>query len=529
MKYWIIILILLLAAPVVSQDATPYKFIFGGNNYYGARNASVTWMANHYDGGINGLGDWPGMFDSIFDTALTVYSKDFWCGPYQSSQEMSLAATPTTTQYDERLEDTNGYWKYIYSRHYLDSIGVDEESLVVHFDDDMIAVTQQVDGYRIILKAGISSYSEQRWCYQNWSNTAADTFCYPTGYGWMANALNADVRRAIAYAYRRWFIEDSAKYGPGDHHWTAFFMDNQYRDGESPRLPSYYTLDSTRGGPTSDLDWVEVPGIGTVDGCSTYYDAGVLILDSTIFAVLDSVCDEEGIPRIVGFANVDKAKVYDNAVSLNHTNIVMEAIIDYDNKSWSTWWSHLYVLADTMLNHRDKYILWEFRSDFLCQANPSHWAYDSSRIYMATYCFWLQVRDTNAFISPSRFNDTLRWRDIYEVDFGLPDSGAYKVDSQSVGSHRWFTFARDYGGDTRVLFTIETNDCDPVLDTVTIALNGDYYAIDVHGDTAVTTVSSVDISPFMGWAGTLIPPSAVAQLKGEVHFKGVYPKGVQGR
>lgn len=502
----ILIFVLLLAGTVGAQDATPYKFAFGGNNYFGPRNATVSWCAEHYDMAINWSSWGKLFFDSLYDTALTEYSKDFWCGPYASSQEVSLVNVDVTMSYAERLTDTAGYWEYVYARHYMDSIGVDEESLVVHYNDDMLAITQQYQGYRKILKSGLNSFSEQRWSYQYWGNDVTDTFCYPSGYSWMANATNADARRAYAYAYRRYFLEDSAKYGPGDHHWTVYFMDNQYRDGESPRLPSYYTLDSTRGGATSDLDWVEIDGIGTTEGCSTYYDAGVLLLDSTIAAVMDEVCSDS-ISLVRGFANVDKAKLFDNVVSLRHTNITLEFIIDWDNKSWSTWWSHLYGLADSMLNHRDRYVLWEFRSDYLCVSDPGHWAYDSSRIYMATYAFWLTVRDTNAFISPSRFNDTLRWRDIYEVDFGAPDSSAYKVDSQSTGSHRWFTFARDYGGDSRILFTIETNDCDPATDTVTIALDGDFYAIDVNGDTALTTVSSVDISPFMGWAGTTVAPS----------------------
>ncbi len=55
----LLLLILLTFSVLSAQDKTPYKFVFGGNSYYGPRNASVTWLAERYDVGIAGLADWP--------------------------------------------------------------------------------------------------------------------------------------------------------------------------------------------------------------------------------------------------------------------------------------------------------------------------------------------------------------------------------------------------------------------------------------------------------------------------------------
>ena len=45
----LLLLTLLLAAAISAQDKTPYKFMFGGNSYYGSRNATVQWLAERYD------------------------------------------------------------------------------------------------------------------------------------------------------------------------------------------------------------------------------------------------------------------------------------------------------------------------------------------------------------------------------------------------------------------------------------------------------------------------------------------------
>jgi hypothetical protein len=263
----------ILFASVGAEDKTPYKFMLAGNSYKASegRDVSVTFMAERYDCGIAGLADWPGMMDSIYDTCK-VWGKDFWCGPYASSQEINLYERfGQAMQYNERLQLNDKNWLYIYAKHYLDSLGISPESLVVHIDDDFVDITQASDGQRSYNLTGLS-YPQTRFSYQYWNNTSSDTMFYPAGYVWLANGYNPDARRAIAYAFRRHLIEDSVAYGPGDHHWTALFMDNQYRGGLAPRLYSYYSMNSTSGGPTGGLDWVEQAGMEIVDSNTKYYD-----------------------------------------------------------------------------------------------------------------------------------------------------------------------------------------------------------------------------------------------------------------
>jgi hypothetical protein len=492
-------LLLLLSFTALSAgDKTPYKFVFGGNSYYGARNASVTWLAERYDAAIAGLADWPGMHDSIYDTALAM-GKTFWCGPYASSQEINLYDRFNPgKQYNERLTNITDNWLYIYARHYLDSIGVSVESLVVHIDDDYIAMTQHGDGYREYNLSGLP-YHKRRFTYQYWNNTASDTMFYPAGYIWLANGYNPDARHAIAYAYRRHLIEDSVAYGPGDHHWTAYFMDNQYRGGYAPRLYSYYTLFTTLGGSTGGLDWVEQPGIGNdINANLTYYDRSTLLIDSTIKAVLDSTCDARGLNRINGFANVDKFSAEHLGVQVRYTNVNLENPVDYE-KAWPSAWSRWYAMADTMSNHPERYINWLFMGDFLCSSNPGDWRYDSSRIYMTHYSFFLQVRDTNAFCGPARFNDINRWRRIYEVDFGEPEGLAYEVSSVGSGYSKIAVMRRDYSaGTVAILVRTSHGSADWVNDSIGVNMHKLYREVDINADTSNVADSIFYLKPYTG-------------------------------
>jgi len=490
--------LMFLASASVAQDKTPYKFVFAGNGYYGARNAAVTWLAERYDAGISGLADWPGMHDSIYDTALAL-GKEFWCGPYASSQEINLYSRfGAGMQYNERLQDIGQYWLYIYARHYLDSIGVSEESLVVHVSDDYVSITNEGDGNRAYSLSGLP-YHKRRFSYQYWNNTAADTMFYPAGYCWLANGLNPDTRQAIAYAYRRHFIEDSVAYGPGDHHWTAFFMDNQYRQGVSPRLYSYYDINSTTGGPTSGLDWYEVPGIGDDASANTYYyDNSTLLIDSTLRAVLDSTCDANGLARVYPFANVDKFWPNHLGAQLRHTNVTFENPVDYA-KAWPSAWRQWYIMADTARNHPDKYLIWLMHGDFLCSSNPSDWKYDSSRIYLTHYAFFLQIRDTNTFLAPMRFNDTTRWRAIYEVDLGDADAPAYEVSSVGLNYDKIAVMRRDYGGGSAaVLLRTSHGSADWINDSVAVNMHALYFEIDADADTSTVADSIFYLKPYMG-------------------------------
>lgn len=102
----LLVLTLLLATAIGAGDKTPYKFVFGGNSYTGPENASITWLAERYDCAIAGLSDWPGMFDSISDTADAM-GKVFRAGPYASSQEINLYDRfDPGKQYNERLSSS---------------------------------------------------------------------------------------------------------------------------------------------------------------------------------------------------------------------------------------------------------------------------------------------------------------------------------------------------------------------------------------------------------------------------------------
>ncbi len=494
----LIIVCLLLAGVLSAQDKTPYKFLFAGNSYYGPRNASAQWLAERYDAGIAGTGDWSAMYDSIYHDTRAM-GKEFWCGPYASSQEINLYSRfDAGAQYNDRLADVGTYWLYVYAKHYLDSIGVSPESLVVHIADDYVSITNDGDGARSYSLSGLP-YHKRRFTYQYWNNTPSDTMFYPAGYCWLANGFNRDARNAIAYAYRRHLIEDSARYGPGDFHWSALFMDNQYREGYAPRLYSYYDINSTSGGPTSGLDWYEQPGIGNdVSANTRYYDYSTMLIDSTIEHVLDSTCAVRGLQRIRPFANVDKFSDVTLGVQLRYTNVSLENPVDYA-KAWPNGWQRWYVMADTMAAHPERYVSWGFLGDFLCSSDPSDWRYDSSRIYMTHYAFFLQVRDTNAFIAPSRFNDTTRWRGIYEVDFGEPDAPAYEVSSVGSNYSKIAVMRRDYNnGNVAVLVRTSHGQVDWVHDSVAVNVHGLFYSIDADGNAAAQPDSVFYMKPYMG-------------------------------
>ncbi len=492
------LLLVILVSLAGAQDKTPYKFMFGGNSYYGSRNSTVPWLAARFDGAIAGVGDWPGLHDSLMDAAEAM-GKNFWAGPYASSQEINLYSRFNPgAQYNDRLADVKTYWQYVYAKHYLDSIGVSPESLVVHISDDYVSITNDGDGSRAYSLSGLP-LPKRRFSYQYWNNTASDTMFYPAGYCWLANGYNRDARNALAYAYRRHILEDSATNGPGDHHWNAFFMDNQYREGYAPRLYSYYDINSTTGGPTSGLDWYEQPGIGNDVSANThYYDYSTMLIDSTIEAVLDSACAANGLDKIHSFANVDKFSPVTLGVQLRHTNVALENPVDY-LKAWPNGWQQWYAMADTMAAHPDRYVCWLFLGDFLCSSNPSDWKYDSSRIYMTHYAFFLQVRDTNAFIAPFRFNDTTRWRDIYYVDLGEPDGRAYEVSSVGSSYSKVAVMRRDYNnGAAAVLVRTSNGSVDWVNDNVPVNMHDLYYEIDANADTSATADSIFYMKPYMG-------------------------------
>jgi hypothetical protein len=276
-------------------------------------------------------------------------------------------------------------------------------------------------------------------------------------------------------------------------------MDNQYRGGYAPRLYSYYNINSTSGGPTSGLDWYEQPGIGNdVSSNTIYYDYSTLLIDSTIRAVLDSTCEVHGLEKIIAFANVEKFSPAHLGVAIRHTNVNLENPVDYA-KAWPSGWQQWYAMADTMAAHPERYINWLFMGDFLCSPTPGAWNYDSSRVYMAHYAFFLQVRDTNAYIGPCRFNDVSRWRKIYEVDFGEPDGPAFEVSSTGSSYSKLAVMRRDYnGGATAVLVRTSHGSADWINDVVAVNMHQLYREVGVNADTSATADSIFYLKPYMG-------------------------------
>jgi hypothetical protein len=516
MTRWVFIFIVffmvVLTTTVIATDLTPYKFMMAGNSYSGARNTSITFMADRYDCVIAGMGDWPGMHDSIWDTA-NAGGHTVLMGPYASSNEIVLDFISSNTEtFAERMVDTTNNWFYIYAIHYLDSIGVDPESLVVHIADDSVNITQNegVDNTRGYALGGLN-YIETRFAYQNWKNVSGDTALYPSGYQWMPNGANTDAARAIAYAFRRYLMEDSShatRGTGGGHRWTAIFMDNQYRGGQAPRLYSYYTINGTNGGPTSGLDWVEQAGMEVSDSCTVSYDASTLRIDSTINAVLDA----QGLGPTLTFANIEKFSAihlgavvpFVNAVSLEHP-------LDWE-KNWSTW-AQWYDMADTMANHPEVYIDWSMHTPYLCGAPFVSDSSDSNRIYHFSYSFFLQMRDTNAYMLPGWFNDSTWWRDIYHVDLQEPDGAAYEVSSTGSGGTLLKVMRRNYnsGNDIVILRTCY-NGAGYQTDSVLVSLGGTFSGIDANADTSAG-VTSIYLLPYESWIGTTAGASSDQRLR----------------
>ncbi|MCP4567733.1 MAG: hypothetical protein GY841_09150 [FCB group bacterium] len=484
-----------------SFDKTPYKFLLGGNSYTtDGEDVTNHWLAERYDAGLAGLTDWPGMMEYI-DSTRRAEGEWFLFGPYASSQEINLYERfDKDKPYNQRLQDTEKHWQYIYAKHYLDSIGVSPESLVVHLDDNAINLTQ-FDGSRSYDLSGLPHH-KKRFTYQYWNNTSSDTMFYPAGYVWLANGNNEDARNALAYAFRRHFIEDSALYGNGKAHWTAYFMDNQYRNHQMPRMNSYYTINSSSGGPTSVMDWAEKPGIESTDACTEYFDESTRRIDSTIMGMLDSTCAANGLDRVYGFANINKESPIHLSHILSYVNAVsLEHPIDYNSRpgNWRNW----YDLADTMAAHPEVYINWSLFADYICSSDPGSWRFDSNRVYLMHYSFFLTVQDTNAFLAPGRFNKMDRWRKIYEIDFGKPDGLAYEVSqtgTSDYGDNPYiYVMRRDYdGGNTAVILRTADSQADHVGDSVEVNVHGLFYEVSADGDTSAVADSIYYLKPYMG-------------------------------
>ena len=540
----------------VDRD-TPWKSGFGGNGYIQADHYNYAWLSRH-------MGYWmiagsPIIMNALRDTAA-VYNWPCIVGPYASSQEIDLydGDAGVLNQIDARELDTVNAWLYDYATHYLDSVlpGVSTraETLVVHIADDMISLKQHGDSSRgaapenysrVILTAGLNP-SETRFTYQFFNNTNTDTFAYPMGYQWLANGFSVTTQKAIAYAFVRHFIEDSAKaIGPGigTHPPTGFFSDNQYRNAASPRLNSYYRIDSTRGGPTSEMDWKEIANIeSNQDSLYKYFDKSTGPIDTMIQSWLDAATTAGGLPRIRQCVNIDKSNVAMLSATLPFVSgVSLENPIGVTSNAPS--WLTLLAYGDTMAQHLNKMVVWTIPTDVGYLTNSgtdtATWAMghigDISKLHLA---FFACVQDTNAYVTFMRFNDSLRWYNIYEVDLGLPD--AYTRVLYTFGNRNWvrdttiagnedtketdstylYIWQRNYDDSNNVVLLMTCSDGRWGRTAIapygtafqkTVSLEEYYYPINANGETSATSVNSVVLTPYEAFIGTKkgIRPSTI--------------------
>jgi len=471
----------------------------------------MRWFADRFDMVLNGSPDWLSGLRTN-DTSSPV----IWTGPYASSQEVNLyfSGQPNLS-YDQRLLDTAGHWLYIYAKAYMESKGISPESLVVHVADDFVSLGLS-DGQRDIQDLGSLPLYKRRFTYQYWNNSSGDYF-YPAGYIWLANGWNRDTREAIADAYYRAFVANPQKLGWPAQRWDCFYMDNQYREGSL--LASYWSLKGSSGGPSPDsLDWMERSGVRSNTGGSSseirhdYFDNSTLKIDSAILSKL-STYDVKPFANCDGGDYIGVSKILPNV-----SGVTFESPVDY-TKSWAAWNNWL-TTADTMANHLDKYCFWELRQDFLCSSDPGNWRFDSSRVFLTGYAFYLIVRDTNAFFGPHEVHqgdgDGIHraWRDIYEVDLGEADSSYRKLDS--AGSGPWdsknMVLYRSYGPNAVLLRTGYAN-ANFTGDSMAVNLHNLYFEIDADADTSTIADSVFYLKPYMGKilmaaSACGVPPSA---------------------
>jgi len=490
-----------------AEDKTAYNFTLPGNAYGGISNYTITWLAERYDR-VSSYGDHPLLGDSIYDTCQSFAPpKDFVFGPYSSTQEMSLYwKLNSGASYDARIANPN-LWLISYSEHYMDSVGCSRESLYVHIADTHISITN-ADGTRDYSLVGLP-LRKKRFSYQYWNNTASDTGMYPGGYVWLANGMCDTTCDAIAYAFMRHFIQDSANYGDGTHRYTTYFADNQYRYGNAPRLPSYYTINYSYGGPTSGMDWMEIADIeSNPDSLQKYYDKSTLRIDSAITHVMDSVCDANGLRRVSRSANVDKGTYTHNSVQINYTGLNWELSYEYLGSHWDMWRQKM-KSAKLVRDAPTKGLVTEWRLDLWW--NDGEW-YTKDRMCYGAFAWFLTFQDTTIYASPMRWTDTTKWHSIFELDIGDPIPGTIDTtDATGSGSTERRVIRRKYinGGDTALVLFRTGYGGDPgaATDPTTVSLGADYYYINPDGDTAVSTVSSISLYPMQGWIGVQGQPS----------------------
>jgi len=531
----IFVLLILLAGMAGAQgDSTKYSFYIPGNAYITGSDAyTVTWLAQRYDG-IYNYGDHAFVGESLYDTCQA-WGKEFVFGPYASTQEVNLYEknNPEYT-YDYRLT-LSKHWYVALLEHYMDSTSKERESLYVHIRDDALSIT---NGGTTRANSSIQSeiFRKRRFSLQYWNNDVTDTGIYPQGYCWLANGFNVDMRKAAAYAYIRRFVTDSVTYTDGTHRHTCFFADNQYRGGYAPRLYTYYSINSSSGGPTSEMDWWEVANIQTnADSLNRYYDESTILIDSSIANALDSACDANGLSRVQMFANCNKGDIANNPITMQYFDMFWELSYEYVGDAFTDWMAKDSITHLVRLN-TDRHLITEWRLD-LCW-NPATWG-TKDRLCYGAMAWFLTFQDSTIHASPVRWNVPSNWHECFQINIGDPvDDTTLKTDTTGSGASREVVIKRRYydavSGDSGIAVfrtgydTIGTNS-----DTVWVHLWDDnttdtswYYQIDENRDTSVVAVDSIVLFPLQGWigiqaAGSGPPPASLPNIK----YKGGKKKG----
>jgi len=500
-------------------DKTPYNLSSVGT-YRG--DSTITWMVEHMDLFTHYRNVGAAVYDSVLDSAETL-NPDFKAGFYGSSQEINalIYDLPSwNTQYAERIADTDEVWFYLLIDHYFDSIGVSVDSCCLNWLDTAWQTTNDGRGdtrTRIVDRADTLVYKKTRVSYQTFDNDADDTAFYPAGYAWFANGKNADTRRAIAYAFRRRTFESSIRqaveggdYGPMNY----IFMDNQYKNAGF--LGSYWTVNSTAGGPTAGADFsCGYTNVNIETGGATYFLESTCMIDSVLKWVLDSTAAANGYDSVETFANVDWADSGRALAPAKYVSgIFFEGALQPDRTAglWNTQWK---ISAGLILDKNTTYANYMNYGNF-----ASYFTEGQDRADMAHYCFYLVVQNYNEgrFWTYWHGSSTLdwgsSWHDVLLVDLGYPEpdtaKNAYYGGTGWYGDtpYRWVkrrTYLSAAGTDTTavVLFgstagTTYNWNTDSIKINLQDGNNKIWYEVEIDGDTAIVGDSVFYVKPYQG-------------------------------
>lgn len=499
MKRLVLILIcLVMAALVGATDKTPYPFELGGNGYSGSMyNGKWThkWIIERYDGCIAGGYT---LLNNLYDSAA-YYGKPSFCndiGPYTAPQEIGLYDAGLIT-YAARMLDTVDQHQYIYSKRYMDSVGISAESLVVHIADDSVALHMSKETPNKSFRLDTLAYAKKRMTHQYWNNPSSGEDPFFIGYLWLLNGRNADAIKATNYWALRYMIQDSARvnFGPGGGHWTAMFFDNyQYFTSV---IGDYWDATASYGGPSSGIDFYELHNADDADSARAWkrssWDHAAAEIQRTLDPYDVTIWLNAPAPQWSGAAT-NLGQMIDSAGGMS-----FEAMVDISKNSGT--WDALYALMDICKAHPATRNSWTGWCDWSWSSDPGSWLYDSSRFSLVMFAAWLQGRDTNSVFCPLRyFNDTTRWFPFFEKNFG-EFSGNYSIVSTQHAAeytNKDYVVKRSYdSGDVWIYVRTSGSTSAFTTDSVSVALGGTYYLMDEEtADFGSSGITSIYLKPW---------------------------------